>query len=32
MDDVTCQRETKGGRPRDGFSLLEMMMVVTLTA
>jgi len=27
---VTCRRESKGRRRPDGFSLLEMMMVVTL--
>ncbi len=27
---VTCRRDTKGGRRPEGFSLLEMMLVVTL--
>jgi prepilin-type N-terminal cleavage/methylation domain-containing protein len=27
---VTCQRDGKGERAHDGFSLLEMMMVVTV--
>ena len=30
IDHVTSRWETGGGRPHDGFSLLEMMMVVTL--
>ena len=30
IDHVTCRRETKGGHRAEGFSLLEMMMVVTL--
>ena len=30
IDHVTCRSEAGGGRPLRGFSLLEMMMVVTL--
>jgi len=29
-DCVTCRRHTKGGQRPEGFSLLEMMLVVTL--
>ena len=30
IDHVTCQQDTKGGHRPEGFSLLEMMLVVTL--
>jgi prepilin-type N-terminal cleavage/methylation domain-containing protein len=30
IDHVTCRRDTRGGHRAEGFSLLEMMMVVTV--
>ena len=30
LNDMTCRWDAKGGRPACGFSLLEMMMVVTV--